>query len=64
MLSNENYTGHVRLLKTGKSAVYYLATDNIERSFWRSQIEKKQRNNIVKNEDGWQRKDNKYSSKK
>lgn len=28
MLSNRKYTGDVRLLKTGKSEVHYLATDN------------------------------------
>lgn len=28
MLSNEKYTGDVRLLKTSKSEVYYLAMDN------------------------------------
>ena len=35
MLSNEKYTGDVRLLKTGKSEVYYLATDNFFRYYRR-----------------------------
>ena len=69
MLSNEKYTGDVRLLKTGKSEVHYLATDNnpaiISKEIFEAvQIEKKRRSNVVKNEDGWQRKSKKYSSLK
>lgn len=33
MLSNEKYTGDVKILKSGKSEIYYLASDNIKRSF-------------------------------
>ena len=69
MLSNEKYTGDVRLLKTGKSEIHYLATDNnpviiSKEVFEAVQIEKKRRSNIVKDENGWQRKNEKYSSKK
>lgn len=69
MLSNEKYTGDVRLLKTGKSEVHYLATDNnpaiiSKKIFETVQIEKKRRSNVVKNGDGWQRKSKKYSSLK
>ena len=69
MLSNEKYTGDVRLLKTGKSEVYYLATDNnpaiiSKKVFEAVQIEKMRRSNIIRNEKGNQRKSKKYSSKK
>lgn len=69
MLSNEKYTGDVRLLKTGKSEVHYLATDNHQaiiskETFEAVQIEKKRRSNIVKDKNGTRRKDKKYSSKK
>lgn len=69
MLSNEKYTGDVRLLKTGKSEVHYLATDNnpaiiSKETFEAVQIEKKRRSNIVKDKNGTRRKDKKYSSKK
>ena len=69
MLSNEKYTGDVRLLKTGKSEVYYLATDNnpaiiSKKVFEAVQIEKMRRSNIIRNEKGNQRKSEKYSSKK
>ena len=68
MLSNEKYTGDVRLLKTSKSEIHYLATDNnpaiiSKEVFEAVQIEKKRRSNMVKNDDGWQRKNKKYSSK-
>ena len=69
MLSNEKYTGDVRLLKSGKSEVQYLSSDNnpaiiSKEVFEAVQIEKKRRSNIVKDENGWQRKNEKYSSKK
>ena len=69
MLSNEKYTEDVRLLKTGKSEVHYLATDNnpaiiSKEVFEAVQIEKKRRSNIIKDKNGSRRKDKKYSSKK
>ena len=69
MLSNEKYTGDVRLLKSGKSEVQYLSSDNnpaiISKEIFEAvQAEKKRRNNMVKDENGWQRKNEKYSSKK
>ncbi len=68
MLSNEKYTGNVRLLKSGKSEVHYLASDNnptiiSSETFEAVQIEKARRSNIVRSEDGSQRKNKKYSSK-
>ena len=61
MLSNETYTGDVRLLKTGKSEVHYLATDNHQaiiskEVFEAVQIEKRRRSNVEKNENGVKRK--------
>ena len=69
MLSNEKYTGDIRLLKSGKSEVQYLSSDNnpaiiSKEVFEAVQAEKKRRNNMVKDENGWQRKNEKYSSKK
>lgn len=69
MLSNEKYTGDVRLLKTGKNEVHYLATDNnpaiISKEVFKAvQIEKKRRSNVVKDKNGCHRKSEKYSSKK
>lgn len=69
MLSNEKYTGDVRLLKTGKSEVHYLATDNnpaiiSKETFEAVQIEKGRRSNIIRNNNDIQRKSKKYSSKK
>lgn len=69
MLSNEKYTGDVRLLKTGKSEVHYLATDNnpviiSKETFEAVQIEKRRRSNVVKDESGVKRKSEKYSSKR
>ena len=69
MLSNEKYTGDVKLLKSGKSDVHYLASDNnpaiiSKEIFAAVQIEKKRRSNVVKDENGCQRKSKKYSSKK
>ena len=69
MLSNEKYTGDVRLLKTGKSEIHYLATDNnpaiISKELFEAvQIEKARRSNVVKDGNGTvKRKNLKYSSK-
>lgn len=69
MLSNEKYTGDDRFLKSGNSEVYYLSSDNnpeiiSKEVFEVVQIEKERRSNMVRNENGWQRKKEKYSSKK
>lgn len=52
MLSNEKYTGDIRLLKSGKSEVQYLSSNNnptiiSKEAFEAVQIEKKQRSNMV-----------------
>lgn len=69
MLSNEKYTGNVRLLKTGNSEVHYLASDNnpaiISKEIFEAvQIEKARRSNVVRKDNDIQRKSKKYSSKK
>lgn len=69
MLSNEKYTGDVRLLKSGKSEVHYLASGNnpaiiSKETFEAVQMEKVRRSNVVKDEDGSKRKNEKYSSKR
>lgn len=69
MLSNEKYTGDVKLLKSGNSEVQYLSSDNnpaiiSKEVFETVQIEKKRKSNMVKDESGSQRKDKKYSSKR
>jgi site-specific DNA recombinase len=69
MLSNEKYTGDVRLLKSGKSEVHYLASGNnpaiISKEIFEAvQIEKTRRSNVVRGENGVKRKSEKYSSKK
>lgn len=69
MLSNEKYTGNVRLLDDGKHDVLYLAEDNnpaiISKEVFKAvQIEKQHRSNVTKSEDGNHRKSKKYSSKK
>lgn len=69
MLKNEKYTGDVRLLKSGKSEIYYLASDNnlaiISKDIFKAvQIEKEKRSNVVKGIDGKLHKNKKYSSKK
>lgn len=69
MLSNEKYTGNVRLLNDGKHDAHYLAEDNnpaiiSKETFQAVQIEKQYRSNVTKSEDGHQRKSKKYSSKK
>ncbi len=68
MLSNEKYTGNVRLLKSGKSEVQYLASDNnpaiiSKEAFEAVQIEKARRSNVIKDENGSKRKTQKYTSK-
>ena len=68
MLSNEKYTGDVELLKSGKSEVHYLVTGNnpaiiSKEVFEAVQMEKVRRSNIVRDENGSQRKSKKYSSK-
>jgi len=69
MLSNEKYTGDVRLLKSGNSEVHYLSSDNnpaiiSKEVFEAVQIEKGRRSNVVKNGNGSRRKSEKYSSKR
>ena len=69
MLSNEKYSGNVRLLDDGKHDVLYLAEDNnpaiiSKETFQTVQIEKLHRSNVTKSEDGNERKSKKYSSKK
>lgn len=69
MLSNEKYTGNVRLLDDGKHEAHYLAEDNnpaiISKEIFQAiQIEKQRRSNVIKGEDGNKRKNKKYSSKK
>ena len=68
MLSNEKYTGDVRLLKSGKSEVHYLASGNnpaiiSKEDFEAVQTEKARRSNVVIDENGSKRKNEKYSSK-
>jgi DNA invertase Pin-like site-specific DNA recombinase len=67
MLSNEKYSGNVRLLDDGKHEAYYLSEDNnpaiiSKEMFQAIQIEKQHRSNITKGEDGSKRKSIKYSS--
>jgi len=69
MLSNEKYTGNVRLLDNGKHDFYYKAEGNnpviiSNEIFQAVQIEKQHRSNVIDGEAGSQRKSKKYSSKK
>ena len=70
MLSNEKYTGDVKILKSGKSDVHYLASGNnpaiiSKEVFEAVQVEKARRSNVVRDENGTaKRKCEKYSSKK
>ncbi len=69
MLSNEKHTGDVKLLKSGKSEVHYLSSGNnpdiiLKEVFEAVQLEKKRRSNVTKNENGSQRRSEKYSSKR
>lgn len=57
MLSNEKYTGDVKLLKSGKSDVLDLLSDNnpaiiSKETFEAVQIEKARRSNVMKSECG------------
>jgi len=69
ILSNEKYIGNARLLDDGKHSSYYLVEDNnpaiiYKETFQAVQIEKQHRSNVIKSEEGTQRKSTKYSSKK
>ena len=69
ILSNEKYIGNVRLLKSGKSEVHYLASNNnpaiiSSERFEAVQIEKARRSNVIKDENGNKRSNKKYSSKR
>ena len=69
LLSNEKYTGNVRLLKSGISEVHYLASDNnpaiiSSETFEAVQIEKGRRSNVIRDGDRNIRKRDKYSSKR
>src|SRR5690554_2892531 len=69
ILSNEKYIGNARLLDDGKHSSYYLAEDNnpaiiSKETFHAVQIEKQHRSNVIKSEEGVQRKSKKFSSKK
>lgn len=68
MLSNEKYTGDVRLLKSRESETQYLSSDNnpaiiSKETFEAVQIEKARRSNVTDGENGKQRKGKKYSLK-
>lgn len=68
MLSNEKYTGNVRLLDNGKHDTYYRAEGNnpaiiSNETFQAVQIEKQHRSNVIEGEEGSKRKSKKYSSK-
>ncbi|WMJ89303.1 recombinase family protein [Anaerocolumna sp. MB42-C2] len=69
MLSNEKYVGTVRLLDSGEHGVQYVSENNnpaiiSKETFKAVQIEKSRRSNVTQAEDGNQRKNKKYSSKK
>lgn len=69
MLSNEKYTGTVRLFDSDKHEVQYMSENNnppiiSKETFQAVQIEKAHRSNMAKVESGNQRKNKKYSSKK
>ncbi|NMA64759.1 MAG: recombinase family protein [Clostridiaceae bacterium] len=69
MLSNEKYTGTVRLLDSDKHEVHYMSENNnpsiISKEIFQAvQIEKAHRSNVTQIENGNQRKNKKYSSKK
>ena len=68
MLSNEKYTGSVRLFNSEKRDVQYLSSDNhpaiiSAEKFQAVQLEKGHRSNVTKSESENQRKNKKYSSK-
>ena len=69
MLSNEKYTGDVKLLKSSKSEVHYLASGShpaiiSKEAFETVQMEKGRRSNVVKEGNGVRKKKKKYSSKR
>jgi len=69
MLSNEKYSGDVRLLKSRESETQYLSSDNnpeivSKETFGAVQIEKAKRSNVSDGKNEKQRKDRKYSSKR
>lgn len=70
MLSNEKYTGDVKLMKSGNSDVQYLSEDNnpaiiSKEVFEAVQVEKGRRSNVVKGESEIvKRKSEKFSSKR
>ncbi|WP_123053170.1 recombinase family protein [Clostridium sp. JN-1] len=69
MLSNEKYTGTVRLLDSGKHEMQYVSENNnpaiiSKEMFQAVQIEKAHRSNVTQIENGDKRKNKKYSSKK
>lgn len=69
MLSNEKYTGDVKILKSGNSEVHYLSSNNnpviISKEIFEAvQMKKAHRSNVIKDENGSRRKGKKYSSKK
>lgn len=68
LLSNEKYTGNVRLFDSEKREVQYLSEDNhpaiiSSETFQAVQMEKTKRSNVTKGEEGSKRKSKKYSSK-
>lgn len=67
MLSNEKYTGTVRLLDSDKHEIQYVSENNhpaiiSKETSQAVQIEKARRSNVAQSEDGKQRKNKKYSS--
>jgi len=69
MLSNEKYTGTVRLLDSDKHEVQYISENNnpaiiSKETFQAVQIEKVHRSNVTQVDNENQRKSKKYSSKK
>ncbi len=69
MLSNEKYTGTARLLDSDKHEMQYVSENNnpviiSKETFQAVQIEKAHRSNVTQIENGNQRKNKKYSSKK
>lgn len=69
LMSNEKYTGNVRLFDSEKREVQYLSEDNhpaiiSSETFQAVQMEKMRRSNVNKSKDGTKRKNKKYSSKK
>ncbi len=68
MLSNEKYIGIVRLINSWKNEVNYVSEFNnppiiIDEKFQAVQIEKANRSNVVKDNNGSWRKIEKYSPK-